>query len=163
MSLIVGVDPGLSGAIAFLNDEGVLEIVDMPVLVTKKGAKKQSNIDTCQLANEIDSRNKLSITHAYIEAVHAMPGQGVTSCFQFGKGFGIVIGVIAANYIPFTLVTPNEWKKTLRVPAEKDGARARASELMPRFSHLWSLKKHDGRAEAALLAYWGRQSLANGI
>lgn len=150
--MILGIDPGVSGALAFLTPHGVI-IEDIPILKTKKGAKTQTSIDAYTLARIIDSKK---ITHCYIESVHAMPGQGVSSCFNFGKSLGIIIGVIAANFIPMTLVTPQEWKKALRVPADKDGARARATELMPRYGgQLWPLKKHDGRAEAALIAYWG--------
>lgn len=149
--IILGVDPGISGALAFITSRGLI-VEDIPIFKTKKGAKTQTTIDAYTLGRIIDSKQ---ITHCYIESVHAMPGQGVSSCFNFGKSLGIIIGVIAANFIPMTLVTPQEWKKALRVPADKDGARARASELMPQYSQKWLLKKHDGRAEAALIAHWG--------
>jgi len=155
--MIIGIDPGLSGALAFIDKEG-LTILDMPTLTTKKGAKKRTNIDAYTLGRiiEADAHN---FKHCYIEEVHSMPSQGISSAFNFGKGFGMLIGIIAANFIPMTLIPPQQWKKDLRVPAEKDGAIARASELLPKYSHLWPLKKHDGRAEAALLAYWGSKQI----
>ncbi len=149
--MLIGIDPGISGAIAFLNGDA-LEIIDTPVLKTNG----KSSVDSYQLARLIDAAG--TIDHAFIEQVGARPGQGVTSMFSFGKTYGTIIGILAANFIPMTFVTPGSWKKTLRVPSDKDAARSRASELMPQHSHLWPLKKHDGRAEAALLAYWGRST-----
>jgi crossover junction endodeoxyribonuclease RuvC len=151
--MILGIDPGITGATA-LYDEGLLIIADIPTLTIKKGIKSNTSIDAYSLARMIDSHSR-AITHCFIESVHAMPGQGVSSCFNFGKSLGIIIGVIAANFIPMTLVSPGTWKKALGVPADKDGARARASELLPFASSNWPLKKHDGRAEAALIALWG--------
>jgi len=149
--MILGIDPGISGALAFLTPHELV-VEDIPILKTKKGTKIQTTIDAYALGRIIDAKK---ITHCYIESVHAMRGQGVSSSFNFGKSLGIIIGIVAANFIPMTLVTPQEWKKALRVPADKDGARARASELMPQYNESWRLKKHDGRAEAALIAYWG--------
>ena len=151
--MILGIDVGVHGALAFSLPHGYL-IEDMPIVTTKKGAKSQTSIDAYSLGRIIDAKAS-DITHCYIESVHAMPGQGVSSCFNFGKSLGIIIGVVAANFIPMTLITPQEWKKALRVPADKDGARARASEIIPQAAHNWPLKKHDGRAEAALIAYFG--------
>ncbi|TAN71907.1 MAG: hypothetical protein EPN20_04200 [Magnetospirillum sp.] len=83
--------------------------------------------DVVELARLIDAAGH--IEHAYAEAVGAMPGQGVSSVFAFGKVFGLALGILAANFIPHTLVTPQRWKRALEGPAEKDGARARASQL----------------------------------
>lgn len=151
---ILGIDPGLQGALALMDGDGI-HIHDIPLIKLTKAKKSQTMVDTYELARIIDNLNNKPIQKVCIESVHAMPKQGVTSCFNFGKTFGIILGVVAANFIPVTLVTPQEWKRTLRVPADKDGARLRASQLMPKCSHYWNLKKHDGRAEAAMLAYWG--------
>jgi crossover junction endodeoxyribonuclease RuvC len=86
-----------------------------------------------------------------------MPGQGVSGVFAFGKAYGVVIGVLAAHGVPMTFVSPVKWKKALQVPASKDGARARASQLLPQAASEWPLVKDSGRAEAALIAYWGIQ------
>lgn len=154
MNLILGVDPGLSGACALYSTEsnGLLEVFDMPTIDAGAGSKRV--LDESTLAWRIDAFAK-RIKHAYVERVGAMPGQGVTSMFSFGTSYGIVRGVIAANFIPITLVAPAKWKKALGVPAEKDGARARASQLMPASSPLWARAKDDGRAEAALIALYG--------
>ena len=156
--IIAGIDPGLSGAIALLDAEsgGVIDCVDMPTHQLLRGGKAKRELDAHALAGMI-GRDRIG--HCFIEAVSSMPGQGVSSVFSFGKSFGIVLGILAAQQIAFTLVSPVTWKKALGVPAAKDGARARASQLLPAASHHWPLIKHDGRAEAALIAYWGLRSL----
>lgn len=149
--MILGVDPGLNGALAFLDIvAGTLTVHDMPTI--EAGVKSKRVVDESGLARMIDAS---SANHAYVEKVGAMPGNGAVSMFGFGVSFGLVRGVIAANFIPVTLVPPQTWKRVLGVPAAKEGARARASQLLPAFSHLWPLVKHDGRAEAALIAYYG--------
>jgi crossover junction endodeoxyribonuclease RuvC len=90
----------------------------------------------------------------YIEKVAAMPGQGVTSMFNFGKGFGVLLGAAAGLGLQTTQVTPQTWMKALKCQKGKDANRQRACELFPQYSHLFSRKKDDGRADAALLAYY---------
>ena len=151
---VLGVDPGLSGAIAlFTPATGALIAFDTPTLSLARNGKAKREPDATELARLIDAAGP--IAHAYVEQVGAMPGQGVSSVFAFGKVFGLVLGIIAANFIPVTLVAPVKWKRALNVPAEKDGARARASQLMPAHAGLWSRCKDDGRAEAALIAFYG--------
>jgi crossover junction endodeoxyribonuclease RuvC len=125
-----------------------------------RGGKAKRDIDLALLADHIETwRDYWGVEHAFVEQVGAMPGQGVSSMFAFGKSFGAVLATLATLKIPTTLVTPQKWKKALGVPAAKDGARARASQLMPQHAHNWPLVKHDGRAESALLAYYGAQTL----
>lgn len=151
---VLGIDPGLSGAIAlFTPATGALAVFDTPTLTLFRNGKAKRDPDAVELARLIDAAGH--IDHAYVEAVGAMPGQGVSSVFAFGKVFGLALGILAANFIPHTLVTPLRWKRALSVPAEKDGARARASQLMPAHAGLWCRAKDDGRAEAALIAYYG--------
>lgn len=152
---IAGIDPGLTGAIAVLDDAGELTVHDMPVLRTTRGGKAKRELDAHGLARLLRS---IRIDHAYVELVAARPGQGVTSMFGFGRSVGIIIGVLATLNIPLTPVSPAAWKRNLQVPKAKDGARLRASQLMPRSAHLWPLVKHDGRAEASLLALYGLRS-----
>jgi crossover junction endodeoxyribonuclease RuvC len=95
--------------------------------------------------------------------VSTSPGQGVSSTFAFGRAYGIVIGILVALGTPMTFVSPAKWKRALGVPSVKDGARARASQLLPQASSRWPLKRHDGRAEAALLALYGLRSLTAGF
>ena len=149
--MIIGVDPGLSGAVAFLDPlRGQLNVEDMPTLLASGTGRR--SVDAAGLARMLRGWRT---DHAYVEQVSAMPGQGVSSMFSFGRSYGVVLGVLAALEVPVTLVQPRVWKQALRVPAAKDGARARASQLLPRHTAAWPLAKHDGRAEAALIAFWG--------
>ncbi|MFH1499883.1 MAG: hypothetical protein ABII82_18890 [Verrucomicrobiota bacterium] len=151
---VMGIDPGLSGAVArFVADE--LVVLDMPTVEIKRGGRKKRDIDIRQLYDIIAVPWAVP-QHVYLEKAGAMPGQGVSSMFAYGKGYGVILGLLTALGIPYTEVPPATWKRALRVPAGKDGARARASQLMPTAAHQWPLKKHDGRAEAALLACYGR-------
>lgn len=155
--IVAGIDPGLSGAICLLDTKGTISINDMPVHALTRGGKNKREVDPHRLATLLSG----PIGHAFIEQVGAMPGQGVSSMFSMGKTFGIIIGVLATHGVPMTFVSPVKWKKALQVPASKDGARARASQLLPHAAGNWPLVKHDGRAEAALIALWGIRSFDN--
>jgi crossover junction endodeoxyribonuclease RuvC len=135
--IIAGIDPGLSGAVAFLDTAtgAVLDIADMPTLALSRGGKNKRELDAHSMARLIAEHRP---GHAFVELVGAMPGQGVSSVFVFGKSFGVVIGVPAALGVPFTLVAPVVWKRALSVPAAKDGARARASQLLPASAYHWT-------------------------
>ena len=148
--LIAGIDVGLHGAIALLNGKRLL-VSDMPTHELIRGGKKKHELDIHKLAQELTA----PITHCYVEKVNSMPGQGVSSVFSFGTSYGIVLGILAAYKIPYTLVPPMTWKKALNVPAAKDASRARASQLLPQHAGIWSKVKHDGRAESALIALYG--------
>ena len=151
--VIAGLDPGEHGAIAFIDpEEHTLELFDMPSFQIKPGQKKKKVIDHVGVA---DSFREKTIITAYIEEVNAMPHQGVVSMFTLGRNFGTLFGVAGGLQIPVTQVRPAVWKKNLKVPADKDAARYRASQLMPRCSSAWKKKDQDGRAEAALIALYG--------
>jgi crossover junction endodeoxyribonuclease RuvC len=158
--IIAGIDPGLSGAVALLDAEtgAVIDIFDMPTLALSRGGKSKRELDAHALAGAL-GRDRIG--HAFVELVGAMPGQGVSGVFAFGKAYGIAIGVLATLGVPMSFVAPAAWKRALQVPAAKDGARARASQLMPAAAHHWLLVKHDGRAEAALIAYHGLRQLGS--
>jgi crossover junction endodeoxyribonuclease RuvC len=158
---IAGTDPGLAGALFFLDPSrpSLGEAVDLPVHMLTRGGKKKRELDVAGLIGILTSRR---LEHVFVEQVNAMPGQGVSSTFAFGKGYGIILGIIAAHNIPLTLVAPAVWKRTLGVPKAKDAARARGSQLMPQCAEQWRLKKHDGRAEACLLALYGVRQLNGG-
>jgi crossover junction endodeoxyribonuclease RuvC len=152
---ILGIDPGLTGALAFYDPlSGDLTVEDMPVFSEKRNGKNKSCLDLYQLARIVDDKAS-QVKKAVVELVGAMPKQGVSSSFSFGFSAGAAQTVVAANLIPMLTVPPTVWKKALKLNASKDGSRIMASKLMPRHAHLWALKKHDGRAEAALLAYYG--------
>ena len=146
--IVWGCDPGLSGAIALFNAaDGVVETWDMPI-VEVRGKKAVSP----QLIKNIFELHDAPV---WVEQVSARPGQGVTSMFNFGKSYGMVLGVAAGLGYPINYVTPQTWKKAVRCPEGKDGSRARAMELLPAYSQLFARKKDDGRAEASLIAYYG--------
>jgi crossover junction endodeoxyribonuclease RuvC len=155
---IVGIDPGLSGALFFLNPDHPMtgEAVDLPIHVLTRGGKKKRELDIAGLIGILTAHR---LDHVFLEQVNAMPGQGVSGVFAFGKCYGVILGVIAAHNIPLTLVAPAVWKRALGVPKAKDGARARASQLLPEAASQWALKKHDGRAEAALIALYGARQI----
>ena len=151
---ILGIDPGLSGGLAFRYSDGYIDAQPVPILELKIRKTKKRVINTHALAELL---KKYSPKHAFIERQQAMPKQGVSSTFRTGLGYGIYIGILATLLIPFTEVSAAKWKKDMNVPADKDGALLRASQLMPKYVNLWPLKKDNGIAEAALLALWGER------
>lgn len=151
--IIVGVDPGAKGAITKIDPiEHTIEIFDMPTFEIKTGQKKKTVMDHSGLGNILNDER---IIHLYIEEVNARPGEGVVSSFTFGRNFGTVLGACGGLQIPVTQVRPAAWKAQLKVPAEKDAARYRASQYFPKCSTAWKRKMDDGRAESALLAFYG--------
>src|SRR6201986_740513 len=145
MSIIMGIDPGISGAVAFYFPmvSGRIAVDDVPVA--------GGEINAAELARIIRiHRPELAV----IERVSAMPGQGVVSMFNFGRSYGDVRGVIAAMEIPLHFVTPQKWKKHFGLSSDKDESRLRAIRMFPSAAESFKLKKHDGRAEAALIALY---------
>ena len=154
MSFVIGIDPGISGAIAFFED-GVLDcVVDMPTLKIASGKTMKSHISAVTLVDILDGWYPRNEAHVVIEKVGAMPGQGVSSMFNFGRSAGIIEGVVAAMHFPSTYVTPAAWTKAVGRAAGKDASRMRAMELFPTRAELFKRAKDDGRADAALIAYW---------
>jgi len=153
---ILGVDPGLSGAMAMLN-AGAVDVFDIPTTTRTVNKKEKRQIDPYQLAAWLEIQRPL-IQFAVIEQVGTMPGQGVTSAFNFGFTTGCIHGIIAACGIEIRTVPPQVWKRKYGLLGQnKDASRGEASRRFPQFTHLWQLKKHDGRAEAALLALYGSE------
>lgn len=153
MSFVIGIDPGAAGAVAILEAGKLVQVFDMPVVEVQVGGKAKRRVAPEILASELRLYN-VADTVAVVEQVGAMPGQGVTSMFAFGQAYGLVLGVLAGLWIPTTTVTPTTWKKALKLNAGKDGARAKAAQLWPARAGEFKRVKDDGRAEAALLAYW---------
>ena len=152
---ILGIDPGASGGIAFFSmQRGLLSIFDMPTVEVKRGGKTKREVSAAMLNAIIGARD---IDAAFVEKVGAMPGQGVSSMFQFGRSVGMIEGVLAALEIPTNYVTPQVWQKTVGARGGKDASRARASELFPAYAANFTRKKDDGRADAALIAWYGAQ------
>ena len=152
--LLIGIDPGISGSICFFEDGKILEALDMPIMVDGKKNKKQVN--GAQIYNEILKRinkSEKEKTRVIIEQVSAMPGQGVTSMFNFGQSFGILKGICSAMQLPLYYVRPAKWKKYFGlINSEKDASRTRAIEMFPNFSSQLSKKKDSNKADAILIA-----------
>jgi crossover junction endodeoxyribonuclease RuvC len=151
MSFVIGIDPGINGAIAIFHDGVLLSIVDMPTVEVASGKSMKRHISAALLRDILDGYPHL---HVVIEKVGAMPGQGVTSMFNFGRSAGIIEGVVAGLKLSSTYVTPNMWTKFVGRAAGKDASRMRAMELFPTRFELFKRAKDDGRADAALIAYW---------
>lgn len=151
--IFIGIDPGLSGAIAFFDiEKGHLSIIDMPTFEVKRNNKAKREVSASGLAHAFALAQ--GVKGIVLERVGAMPGQGVTSVFSFGRSVGLVEGVLAAYLLPVTIVTPQAWQKAAGVRGGKDGSRLRACELFPNYAGLFARKKDDGRADAALMAWY---------
>ena len=151
--LIIGIDPGISGSICFFKDGRILEVIEMPVMTEGKKNKKQVN--GAQIYNEFLRRinKKEDEIRVVIEQVSAMPGQGVTSMFNFGQSYGILKGICSAMQLPMFFVRPAKWKKYFNlINSQKDASRARAIEIFPYFSSQLSKKKDSNKADAILIA-----------
>ena len=152
--LIIGIDPGISGSICFLEDGIIKDVLEMPTMTEGKKNKKQVN--GSQIYNEISFRIKKfekKNIKVIIEQVSAMPGQGVTSMFNFGQSFGILKGICSAMQLPIYFVRPAKWKKYFNlINSEKDASRTRVIEMFPYFSSQLSKKKDSNKADAILIA-----------
>ena len=151
---IIGIDPGISGAICFFENGQILDVIDMPTMTDGKKNKKQVNAS--QLVNEIKKRiiniptNRVSVV---VEHVTAMPGQGVTSMFNFGQSFGAMKGICAALNLSIFFVRPAKWKKYFSlINSQKDASRTKAIEIFPYFSSNLAKKKDSNKADAILIA-----------
>jgi len=152
--LIIGIDPGISGSICFFEDGKILDVIEMPTM--NEGKKNKRQVNGAQIYNEITDRiNKLQRqdVRVVVEQVSAMPGQGVTSMFNFGQSFGIIKGICSAMQLPLYFVRPAKWKKYFNlIKSEKDASRTRAIEIFPYFSSQLSKKKDSNKADAILIA-----------
>ena len=152
--LIIGIDPGLSGSICFFEDGKILDVVEMPTMI--EGKKNKRQVNGSQVYNEISKRIKQldkKDIKVIIEQVSAMPGQGVTSMFNFGQSYGILKGLCSAMQLPMYFVRPAKWKKYFNlINSEKDASRTKAIEVFPYFSSQLSRKKDSNKADAILIA-----------
>ena len=153
MSRVIGIDPGLAGAVAVLYGD-TLRVVDMPTMTVERNGKAKRQVSANELAELLYSCQGEDC-HVYCERVAAMAGQGVTSVFSFGRSFGMIEGILAALKMPVTFVAPATWVKGVGRGQGKDASRARAMELFPDYQDQFKRVKDDGRADAALIAYWG--------
>jgi len=150
--IIFGIDPGISGAISVLENKKVIEVFEMPTMIDGKKNKRQVN--GAQVSNIIKERlGKEKEIIVVVEHVNAMPGQGVTSMFNFGQSFGVIKGVCAALNIPIHFVRPTKWKKHFNlIKTNKDASRTKVIEVYPEISSELSRKKDANKADAILIA-----------
>ena len=152
--LVIGIDPGISGSICFFEDGKILDVVEMPTMIEGKKNKKQVNgsqiyNEICKIKKDIEKQE----IRIVIEQVSAMPGQGVTSMFNFGQSFGILKGIFSAMQLPVFFVRPAKWKKYFNLlNSGKDASRTKAIEIFPYFSSRLSKKKDSNKADAILIA-----------
>jgi len=152
--LIISIDPGINGAICFFENGEVKDVFEMPTMA--EGKKNKRQVNGHQMYNELSCRiktyNKQEI-NVVVEQVSAMPGQGVTSMFNFGQSFGVIKGICAAMQLPIFFIRPTKWKKHFDlINTQKDASRTKAIEMFPKISSILSKKKDSNKADAILIA-----------
>ena len=152
--LIIGIDPGISGSICFFENGKIMDVIEMPTMA--EGKKNKRQVNGSQIYNEISNKiykvNNQEIK-VIIEQVSAMPGQGVTSMFNFGQTFGAIKGICAALELPIFFVRPSKWKKHFElINSSKDSSRTKAIEMYPKLSNQLAKKKDVNKSDAILIA-----------
>ena len=152
--LVIGIDPGISGAICFLENGKVIDVIDMPNMA--EGKKNKRQVNGAQIFNEINNKiknSKINEVMVVIEHVSAMPGQGVTSMFNFGQSFGVLKGICSAMQLSMYFVRPAKWKKYFNlIKTEKQASRTKVIEIFPYIAPILSKKKDINKADAILIA-----------
>lgn len=152
--LVIGIDPGLTGALAILAGEEIVALEDLPVA---RSPGKLAWIDGAKLEAMLEPRVNGHSAAVVIELVHSMPKQGVASSFTFGATYGSILSIVQAQHLPLHLISPSQWKREMKLQGkDKRAALAQARLLFPTAD--LALAKHHGRAEALLLAYWFREA-----
>ena len=161
--LIIGIDPGISGAICFIKNGKIIDVVEMPSMADGKKNKRQVNgAEVTNIFNKVINTNHDKMgsrdeneVKVVIEHVTAMPGQGVTSMFNFGQSFGVIKGICAALKLPIYFVRPAKWKKHFNlIKTNKDASRTKVIEVYPEISSKLHRKKDSNRADAILIALY---------
>lgn len=161
MLLVLGVDPGATGALALVSREGLVRVHDMPTVKVQVGGGLRTRLNYSELFNLLQLAHVTGAHRAFIERVHSAPRQGVSSVFAFGEMYGAIRMAVTAAGTPQELVEPVTWKRPHKLVGQtKDASRQRACELFPEHSKLFSRKKDDGRADAALIAWYGVRQIA---
>jgi crossover junction endodeoxyribonuclease RuvC len=153
---VIGIDPGVNGALALLVDGELLEVLDMPTFKIIKNGKNSQLVNSYELSSILMAWEDAHHPEVILELIGSMPKQGVATMFSMGRNYGTVEGVVCALGLPLSHVRPNQWKKDaglLKQP--KDASRLKAMSLWPKHTAEFRLAKHDGRAEAALIARYG--------
>ena len=161
--LIIAIDPGINGAICFFENGEVIDVLEMPTMA--EGKKNKRQVNGHQLYNELSYRIKkynIQNINVVVEQVSAMPGQGVTSMFNFGQSFGVIKGICAAMQLPIFFVRPAKWKKHFElINTQKDASRTKAIEMFPKISSVFSKKKDSNKADAILIASFYENIIKN--
>ena len=161
--IIIGIDPGITGAICFFCEGNIIDVIDMPTMV--EGRKNKKQVNGRQIFNEISLiKNKFHEESlvVVVEQVSAMPGQGVTSMFNFGQSYGVIKGICSAMELPIYFIRPVKWKKYFNlINSEKDASRTKAIEMFPKISHKLSKKKDTNKADAILIAQYFENTMEN--
>ena len=161
--LIIAVDPGINGAICFFENGEVKDVLEMPTMA--EGKKNKRQVNGHQMYNELSYRIKkydMRNINVVVEQVSAMPGQGVTSMFNFGQSFGVIKGICAAMQLPIFFVRPAKWKKHFElINTQKDASRTKAIEMFPQISSTLSKKKDSNKADAILIASFYENIIKN--
>jgi crossover junction endodeoxyribonuclease RuvC len=158
-AVLVGVDPGLSGAVAFFDElNHTFLVVDMPTKTLVRNGKARRKIDAVKLGRALEASTQGRDVRAYVEQVGAMPGQGVTSMFTFGRAAGVVDGELGYMGVDPVYVPPRVWQARLGLlpGSDKESHRVLAATLYPDHAKMFSRVKDDGRADAALILHYGR-------
>ena len=152
--IIIGIDPGINGAISIIENKKIIEVYDTPTMIDGKKNKRQ--INGAQVTNIFKERlNGEKEVVVVVEQVNAMPGQGVTSMFNFGQSFGVIKGICAALNLPIYFVRPTKWKKHFNlIKTNKDASRTKVIEVYPEISSKLHRKKDSNRADAILIALY---------
>ena len=161
--LIISIDPGINGAICFFENGEVKDVFEMPTMA--EGKKNKRQVNGHQMYNELSSRIEkynMKNINVVVEQVSAMPGQGVTSMFNFGQSFGVIKGICAAMQLPIFFVRPTKWKKHFElINTQKDASRTKAIEMFPKISSILSKKKDSNKADAILIASFYENIIKN--
>jgi len=166
VSLILGIDPGLTGGIALhCSTNGLVWVKPMPTMEKARVGKKPLDVlDEAGLLALMQSVARYQMPNAlYLEQVGGIPGQSAPAAFNFGHGYGAIRMAAMTLNIPIEPVVSSKWKPAMRAPKDKKGARFRASELFPAHAHLWPRVKDDGLAEAAMIAAYGARQQLQGL
>ena len=157
--IYIGIDPGLNGAVAYLPRGGITVVQDTPTMEVESSGKTRNKYNIAAMAAMLRPYSYGSEVLVILESVHSMPKQGVASSFTFGEGLGMWKGIIAAFNLPLEMPSPQRWKKEMMADMgrDKDASRLRAIQLFPEMGDRLERKKDDGRAEALLLAEYGRR------
>lgn len=149
--IVLGVDPGVRGALAWVDGGGtLLSVADMPTVTLMINGKQRLHVDPMAVGKLL---RETPATHAIIEDVSARPGQGVVSMFGFGRSLGVIVGAVAALGLEPHYIRPQHWQAIFKLRGKgKEGSRKMAAHLWPDWKETFARKRDDGRAEAALIA-----------